>query len=231
MYYGGTSAIDERPCQKILASPDRGPLRINWRAVLSRPRLFLHVFGPFLRAHHPECSQYRSHTFTFLNKRWCIGCFFNTVSFVLATVTLLLLTFLLPMILSRFYLFWSGISAMIISLLISSTRFADRFRVKAVAKILLGSGFAALAFSILLAGDSILFELGSKLSLILILYLFAITILNTKRMYELSSECQRCEYMMRWSRCPGFRETVCALVEAGFLQPAPRDSAVTSSQH
>ncbi len=107
---------------------------------------------------------------------------------------------------------------MVISLIISATGLTERFRVKAVAKFLLGSGFAALSFSILIAGGSIFVEMGSKIMAVLLLYLPVIWVLNAKRMYEIGSECQRCEYKMRWSRCPGFRDILCALLEAGFLQ-------------
>ena len=33
------------------------------------------------------------------------------------------------------------------------------------------------------------------------------------------SECEECEFKMRWSKCPGFRDTACKLIDADFIYP------------
>jgi hypothetical protein len=40
-----------------------------------------------------------------------------------------------------------------------------------------------------------------------------------KRIAEVEKECTKCEYEMRWSKCPGFKDILCPLVDTKFLYP------------
>ena len=127
---------------------------------------------------------------------------------------------LVPSILNRSYLIIYGFSGVALSFAASIVHATDGFRGKMTAKLLLGSGFAALCFAVLLYGDSIFAEFDFKILVILALYFPVMFVLNAKRLLETSRECNSCEFKMRWSRCPGFRELVCRLLEKGFVRPA-----------
>ncbi|NWF94848.1 MAG: hypothetical protein HXY34_01765 [Candidatus Thorarchaeota archaeon] len=123
-------------------------------------------------------------------------------------------------------LFWVGLSAVALSFVLSMTHLTDRHRIKVGAKLLLGSGFAGVSFSLLLRGGDIWYAIDVKVLAIFTLYLVAVTLLNGKRLLEMTRECEACDYKMRWSKCPGFRSLVCRLVEGGFLYAKVRPERV-----
>lgn len=210
------SSVD---CTKLLDDPDRGSLELSLRMVLFHPIGFLKASGPFLTSHHPSCPQFDDHRITIRRRQWCIGCTFNTVSFVSAMVFFLLVWLLAPLLLVRFYLFWGGVGGVAIYATLSASGVTDiSTSVKIASKFLLGSSFAAIAWSILLADGLFSLGFGLKILLIIIMYLVVLTFLNAKRMAEIARECEDCKHSMRWSQCPGMRELVCRLVEEGFVQ-------------
>jgi hypothetical protein len=122
-------------------------------------------------------------------------------------------------LLIRFYLFWGGVVLSILYFLVSlSSITEERKRAKIFSKFLLGSGFAGISWSTLLF-DGLFTNLTIKLILIFILYIGFVTILNIKRNFEILRECEECEFKMRWSKCPGFRDTACKLIDADFVYP------------
>jgi len=124
--------------------------------------------------------------------------------------------------LSRSWLFYGGVAGVVISLLCSILHLTENLKVKVVAKILLGAAFAAMIWSILLYEGVVASGLDEKIGLILFLYFPIITLMNARRMIEIGKTCQRCDYKGRWSRCPGFEDLLCDMVEEGFLHPAPK---------
>jgi len=123
-------------------------------------------------------------------------------------------------LLIRFYLFWGGVSAILVYFLVSLSSITEgKKRAKVISKFLLGSGFACVCWSILLIDGLVSPILVFKVLFILVLYLGFVTVLNIKRSFEIVHECESCEYKMRWSRCPGFRDTVCRLITSGFVVP------------
>jgi hypothetical protein len=212
--------VISRPCEEILDDENRGKLMLNFRRVIRHPLLFLKATDPFITAHHPTCSHFDSHSVTIRGRRWCVGCTFNTLSFFVAMFLGLLVWIYNPIILSRFFLFWGGIVGSVIYFLLSLSGIADRgTKTKIASKFLLGSSFAGICWSILLINGLFSSGLEVKLLFILALYLGFVTILNAKRSMEVFKECEECEYKMRWSKCPGFREIACKLVEEGFVYP------------
>lgn len=214
----------KRPCEEVLSDPNRGKLEFNSRAIARHPLKFLRVSGPFLTAHHPFCDHFSGHIFTFRGRQWCIGCFFNTLSFVVTVSGLFLLWSIAPATLSRFYLFWGGISGVIVSLMASVFQLNEKFRAKAASKLLLGSSFAAVTVSVFIAGGSLFSLFFEKVLFIALLYLPTISLMNAKRLREIALECEECEYRMRWSRCPGFKDLVCKMVDEGYIVAAPKSS-------
>jgi hypothetical protein len=212
--------VSSRPCEEILDDENRGKLMLNFRRVIRHPLLFLKTTDPFITAHHPTCSHFDSHSVTIRGRRWCVGCTFNSLSFFVAMFLGLLVWINNPIILSRFFLFWGGVVGSVLYFLLSLSGLADRgTKTKIASKFLLGSSFAGICWSILLINGLFSPGLEVKLLFILALYLGFVTILNAKRSMEVFKECEECEYMMRWSKCPGFREIACKLVEEGFVYP------------
>jgi hypothetical protein len=211
---------NQRPCDEILDDENRGKLLLDVPRVIRHPLLFLKVTDPFVTAHHPICGHFDEHVVTIRGRRWCIGCTFNSISFFGTMLALFGIWLFDSTVLSRFYLFWGGVIATVAYFFISFSGITDgQKHVKVVSKFLLGSGFAGICWSILLI-DGLLSEyLTFKLLFIVILYLGFITILNIKRSLEIFKECESCEFKMRWSKCPGFRNIACKLVEEGFVYP------------
>jgi hypothetical protein len=209
-------------CVELLDDPNRGRLELSVRTMLLHPVAFLKASGPFLTSHHPSCPQFDDHRVSIRRRQWCIGCTFNTLSFFIAMLVFLFLWFFVPTLLVLFYLFWGGVGGVIIYAVLSASGITDiSTSVKIASKFVLGPSFAAISWSILLANGLFSPGLELKILLIVILYLFVLTFLNAKRMYEIVRECEDCEYSMRWSQCPGMRGLVCRLVEGGFVRAAP----------
>ncbi|TFG33722.1 hypothetical protein EU527_07100 [Candidatus Thorarchaeota archaeon] len=216
--------MNPRRCEEILDDEDRGRLLLDMRRVIRHPIHFLKVTDPFITSHHPFCNHFDGHIITIRGRKWCIGCTFNTISFFSAMVILFVIFILDSTLLSRFYLFWSGAGAIIIYFILSFSGVLEtRKRAKVLSKFFLGSGFACISWSILLIHGIITSDLPVKLLVIIILYLGFVTLLNIKRSLEIFRECENCEYKMRWSKCPGFREVACRLIEADFIYPAEPD--------
>lgn len=211
----------KRPCDKILLSEERGPLEFNRRQIARNPAGFLRILSPFLTAHHPYCSEFEDHVIVIRNRRWCLGCFFNTVFFAASMTGLFGLWAISPGLFNRQTLFFTGAAGTVVYLLSSSNGLARDKKLRVFTKLILSSSFACITLSILIANGSLSSGIESKLLLVFLLYLFVVTGLNIKRIVELSKICDACEYKMRWSRCPGFKDTVCRLLEKGFVQPRP----------
>ncbi len=195
---------------------------LNTREIVRHPLRFLRTGGPFLTAHHPFCAEYEDHVFHWRGRSWCIGCFFSSISFAVIMLAVLMVWFFDLVPLSRFWLFYGGVAGVVISLLCSILHLTENKKVKVVAKILLGAAFAAMVWSILLYEGSITSGLDEKIGLILFLYIPIITLMNGRRMVEIGKTCQGCDYKGRWSRCPGFEDLLCDMVEEGFLHPKPK---------
>jgi hypothetical protein len=135
-------------------------------------------------------------------------------------LVLLAVWFIDSSLLVRFYLFWGGVAGSFLYFAVSLSGLSDRgTRAKIASKLILGASFAGVSWSILLIDGLLSAGLGFKLVFIVMLYFVFVTVLNIKRSYEIFRECEECEYKMRWSKCPGFREIACRLVEEGFVTP------------
>ncbi len=211
--------LNPRPCEEVLDDKNRGKLLLNMRRVIRHPLLFLKVTDPFISSHHPACNHFDSHIITIRGRKWCIGCTFNSISFFSAMIILFSIWLIDETFFVRFYLFWGGIAQSLLYFLLSVSNITEeRKRAKVASKFLLGSGFAFICWSVLLF-EGLFTNLAPKILLILLLYLGFVTILNIKRSFEIFKECEHCEYKMRWSKCPGFRDAACKLINADFLYP------------
>jgi len=193
-------------------------LRPDYREILSHPIRFLQIASPFLTSHHPACSEFSLHTFKFKGRYWCIGCFFNTLSFVASIMVLFFLWLTQIMSFNRFFLFWGGVGGVVVYLLASTAHLTETKRRKILSKFLLGGSFAAVVWSLLLA-DGLLSMINAKFTLVFLLYLVVVAALSIKRVLETTETCERCEYNMQWRTCPGFRSIVSKLVNERFLVP------------
>ncbi|MFW9965929.1 MAG: hypothetical protein ACFFEA_02120 [Candidatus Thorarchaeota archaeon] len=215
---GGES--EKTPCEEVLLDEQRGRLRFNRGLILRQPLKFLRVVGPLLSSHHPFCSVYEGHLFTLRGRKWCIGCFFNSLSFFMALGLLIVSSIAVPFMIDRSYLFWGGAFFVLVSFVMSALHLTDSKKLKVISKLILGSSFACISWAILLA-DSLTSNLELKFALILTLYLAVVAVLGYRRIVEIEKECKACEYDMRWSKCPGFRDILCPLIDSRFIFPEP----------
>jgi hypothetical protein len=211
--------LNKQPCEEILTDEGRGKLIVDIRQVLHRPLHFLRTLGPLLTAHHPFCSQYDLHTISFRHRKWCIGCFFNSTSFFISFAILYVLWILTPFFINRFWLLYGGFVGVLVSFLMSAFHLTENKRIKLFSKLILGFSFAAICLSILIYGGDISFMLVEKALLIWLFYLPLVAIMIFKRTREIIQTCESCEYKMRWSKCPGFKDLICKLVAEEFLKP------------
>lgn len=202
----------------ISTTDEKSLLELNRGEILRRPLLFLKSVGPFLTAHHPFCLAFKAHTITLRGRRWCIGCTFNNISFFAAfglLTALWLNGFPLP---SRFFLFYGGVSGSIFSIISGHFKLGETTEGRLVRKLVLGCSFALVSFSILIFGNSIFYLFEQKFFLLFMIYFTLVSIMSGKRMWEISQTCEKCEYSMQWSICPGFNNIVSKLYRNGFLK-------------
>lgn len=217
-----TNSTRTRDCKGIIEDNERGPLIFSRKEITRRPLKFLKLLSPLLFSHHPSCAKYEIHTFTFRKRRWCIGCYFNTLFFSLSLLFLFAIWALSPLSIDRNLLYYGGLGGLGAYLLIGILPIRETKSRKILSKFILGASFASVFFIIVTAGGSIDFMIQEKAVYIMLLFIVLITALMAKRGLEMSKTCESCEYRMRWSRCPGFTDLVCVLVENGFIIPRPK---------
>ncbi len=149
-----------------------------------------------------------------------MGCFFNTFAFLIAIASLLFLWLLHPLFFDRFWLFYGGLSGLVLYFFIGLSGIDRNRKIRIGKKFILGFAFAMVSLSIIIAGGSIDYMLHEKILLVYGLYMAFIMVLIVKRALEMVRTCENCEYNMRWSRCPGFKDIVCKNIEAGFIHVA-----------
>ncbi len=211
---------EKTPCEEILLAEHRGRLLFNRGLILRRPLRFIKAVSPLLTSHHPFCSVYEGHLFTLRGRKWCIGCFFNSLSFFMALGLLIVSSIAVPLMIDRSYLFWGGAALVMVSFVMSALHLTDNRKLKVLSKLILGSSFACISWAILLA-DGLTVNLELKAALIFTLYLAIVAVLGFRRIVEIEKECKACEYEMRWSKCPGFKDILCPLVDSKFLYSEP----------
>jgi hypothetical protein len=217
---------EKTPCEEVLMDELRGPLRFNRRLILRQPLKFLRSLGPLLTSHHPFCNVYEAHLFTMRGRKWCVGCLFNSLSFFIALGLLIVSTIVVPMMIDRFFLFWGGVVLILVSFAMSVLHLTVNKKLKVLSKLLLGSSFACISWAILLA-DGLMTNLEMKFALIFSLYLIVVLILGFRRVVEVEKECKACEHRMRWSRCPGFKDILCPLIDHKFLYPESPSQSIS----
>ncbi|NHI83834.1 MAG: hypothetical protein EAX81_06005 [Candidatus Thorarchaeota archaeon] len=209
---------DRIPCEEILLDERRGKLLFNSGHILRHPILFLRILGPLLTAHHPYCTEYEGHVFTFRRRQWCIGCFFNTLSFFTVLGLLVFGWLAASFAMNRFSLFWGAVTLVTISFAMSSLNPTDNKSLKILSKLILGSSFAFMTWAIIIA-DGFEAYIEIKAAVILSLYLLLVFVMAIRRITQIEKVCKGCKHKMRWSRCPGFKIVLCPLVEQSFLVP------------
>lgn len=209
----------DRPCLQVIDDPTRGRLVFHARNIIHHPVRFLRVSAPILSAHHPSCSYYEGHIFSFRNRFLCIGCTFSSIGFFSTAALIFIIWYFDVLVLNTFYLFWGGVAGTAASLLASILHLTENKKIKALSKSLLGIAFTAVSWAILLNDGDLWSNIAGKAVVIIGLYLAVITLMTIRRILEISDTCENCEYKMRWSKCPGFQDLVCRLIDEGFIHP------------
>ncbi len=214
-----SESSSNRDCEEILFDDKRGQLRFDRGQIARRPLRFLLIMSPFLLSHHPFCSEYDHHIFVLRGRNLCLGCFFNTLFFSFSILTLFFIWIIDETLLDARTLFQIGLVGILCYFPVTLINRSEIRKLKILSKLVLSSSFALICWSILLNNGLLSPGIEYKLILIIFLYLFVVILLSTKRIIELSRTCEKCEYKMRWSRCPGFRDILCDLIEDDFLYP------------
>ncbi len=220
---------ETRDCREIIEDRSRGKLVFDIHRITRSPLAFLKILGPLFLSHHPSCSKYEHHTIEIRGRRFCIGCLFNTASFLLASLMLITVWLIDLSLLSRSWLLYGGIGGMVLYLVIGILHLSESKRKKIATKFLLGSSFSAIFILVVTAGGSIELMIQEKYALVFALYLLVFTFLLIKRAREFLKICEPCEYKMRWSRCPGFIDTVCELIDRSFVVPRETENKMGST--
>jgi hypothetical protein len=90
---------------------------------------------------------------------------------------------------------------------------ANRASARVALKIAQATGIAFLLYAPL----SMPWSATAKFLALLMIWMTLNTLMSAVRMYETGKTCDACTYKGRWSRCPGFKETIRKLCEAGFV--------------
>jgi hypothetical protein len=129
----------------------------------------------------------------------------------------------------RHLLLFGGIAGIIIYFLLSAFHLTENLVMKLISKLILGISFASICLAILIAGNDIMFMFEEKVTFLILLYMLVITILNGKRTLETYRTCIECEFKMRWSRCPGLKDIICACINEGYIHAEEKNESVESS--
>jgi hypothetical protein len=97
--------------------------------------------------------------------------------------------------------------------LVKTAHHSKRVSERVALKIAQATGIAFILFAPL----SLPWSITAKTIAVLMIWMMLNTLMSAERMYETGKTCDACKYKARWSKCPGFRETVEKLFNAGFL--------------
>ena len=154
--------LESRNCREIIEDSTRGALVFKRNAIMNRPLRFLKILGPFLLSHHPNCSQFAHHMVVIRGRKYCIGCFFNTIFFFLSLGFLFATWLIDPSFLDRSWLFYGGAVGLVMYLLVSLLHLSEGTKSKIATKFLLGVSFSSIVISIIIAGGSVEYMIQEK---------------------------------------------------------------------
>lgn len=150
---------------------------------------------PILLSHHPLCERFKNHSFNFLSKKFCIGCFIGYPS----SIIMLVLGYLgIFSFFDTLTLWISGFILYTIYIIYSICN-SEKITHKIISKIFIGTGTAFIVAAIF----SLQLQFWAKLIICFVFIPAILIILTWKRLRDMSKTCKECEYEADQNNCPG----------------------------
>ncbi|MFX1573336.1 MAG: hypothetical protein ACFFB0_11355 [Promethearchaeota archaeon] len=160
--------------------------------------LYIRSLKPIILSHHPNCKEFKEHTFKIGKYRFCIGCF---IGYPVAIMGVLLIFFLnLISVMGSTLLFTTGIILMS-TFLLSPLKFTRIKVIKIVQKILFNLGGAFLFWWIFTLPNHFFINF----LLFFLIFGIALALVNAYHAFSLYRTCKKCEFSLDWENCPGFK--------------------------
>ncbi len=181
----------------LTSNLNNNPKKRHNQKKIKRLWLYIKSFFPFFLSHHPDCTEFESHTIKFAGLKLCIGCF---VGYPTAIITFLVVDYFsfIDIIPVRFFFL---LSIVFLSFFFLSPLGLIKNKIlKICQKILIGIG-AALLFIWIMELPNL-----KRLNLYIAyntLY-FLLLVLNLYHVYGNLSKCYKCGTPFDWGKCPGF---------------------------
>ncbi|WXG43999.1 MAG: hypothetical protein WED04_08210 [Promethearchaeati archaeon SRVP18_Atabeyarchaeia-1] len=188
-------------------------MKLQLRRAVFHPLKFLRSLGPFALAHHPGCEQFANHSLRLRNHRFCIGCFIGYPAFIASIVILWISSFLFGIGFGFIEAIIVGIAFESATIIVKALHAGESAHAKIAVKSSQGVGLGFIFYPFLMLQAPIIF----KVYILFIIWSAFNLIIGAVRLYETGRTCEACEYKSRWSKCPGFRETVKRLRSSGFI--------------
>ena len=189
-------------------------MKVNLGRSFRHPILLLRTLSPFSLAHHPSCEQFSGHCVEIRGRRLCIGCFIGFPATFIALAVIVYASYLGVMRLVLLDALLLGVVIEGVLFLVKMVHHAKRVSARVAIKIAQATGIAFLLY----APISMPWSIGAKIVAVFVVWMTLNTLMSAQRMYETGKTCEACDYKARWSKCPGFRDVVRKLCDAGFLK-------------
>jgi hypothetical protein len=188
-------------------------LKLQIRHAVLHPIKFLRSLGPFALAHHPQCEQFANHSLKLGDRRFCIGCFVGYPVFILSIFMLWISSLYFGFSLGLVESILVGVAFESATLFVKAAHSGESVHAKMAVKGSQGIGLAFVFYPFLVLKAPLVF----KFYVLFIIWSTFNLIMGAVRLYETGKTCEACQYKSGWSKCPGFRETVRKLYDAGFI--------------
>ena len=158
-------------------------------------------------SHHPECNDFKDHTFQLGKQHLCIGCYIGYPSAIiglLSGVFLIEQDYLHPRVAFNLSI------VLMLFLILSLTNITNIKPIKFAQKICMGVGaglFLAVSYIIYPASPTMKFFVVIGFTVLLL------TPINVLHYIKHNRICERCEFTPGWGRCPGYPSDIELLKE------------------
>ena len=150
---------------------------------------------PILLSHHPLCERFKNHSFNFLGKKFCIGCFIGYPT----SVIMLVLGYLGLFSFFDTKTLWISGFILYTIYIINSIGTSEKITHKIISKIFIGIGTAFIIAAIF----SLQLQFWIKLIICFVFIISILIILTWKRLRYMNKACKECEYEADQINCPG----------------------------
>ncbi len=167
--------------------------------IISKLKLYLRSIKPLLLSHHPDCENFKEHTFSIGTKKFCIGCFIGYPFAFIGVITIYIINLFLNF--SSDLLLIVGLILMS-SFILSPLKLTKRKSIKILQKAIFNLGGAFLFWWIFFLPNPFFINF----LLFFFIFSFLLLLVNTYHAYSFYRTCKKCEFSLDWENCPGFKK-------------------------